>query len=70
MNILVWKVKSWIKEKQVWGLNNSLDFNMGFSVEDNTIKALFLLKTERTKYILQSVFHYSNNQNFQWMQNS
>ena len=39
------KSQSWIKEKQVRGLNYSLDFSMGFPVEDNTIKALFLLKT-------------------------
>ena len=64
------KSQSWIKERQVRGLNDSLDFSMGFSVEDSTIKALFLLKTEWTKDILQSVFHYSNKQNFQWLQNS
>ena len=53
------KSQSWIKEKQVRGLNYSLDFSMGFPVEDNTIKALFLLKTEWTKCNLKSCKVYS-----------
>ena len=38
------KSLSWIKEKQVQGLNYSLDFSMGFPVEDNTIKVYFSWK--------------------------